>query len=98
MSRIVWDEAKRAANLAKHGLDFALSEEVLSSRFRLDIETVRGSEHRIVSIAYVLGVLAVLTLVHTVRGDTCRVISLRRASREERGFYEEWLENECDEP
>lgn len=98
MSRIVWDEAKRAANLAKHGLDFALSEEVLNSRFRLDIETVRGSEHRIVSIAYVLGVLAVLTLVHTVRGDTFQVISLRRASREERGFYEEWLENECDEP
>jgi hypothetical protein len=49
------------------------------------------------SISYALGFLAVLTVVHTGREGAARVISFRRASREEREVYDEWLENECDE-
>ena len=44
-----------------------------------------------------LGFLAVLTFVHTGRDGATRVISFRRASREEREVYDEWLENECDD-
>jgi uncharacterized protein len=39
----------------------------------------------------------VLTVVHTERDEAMHVISFRRASREEREVYDEWLENECDE-
>ncbi len=95
--RLIWDEAKRQANLAKHGLDFSAAGEVLDSRYRLDIPVRRAGERRVMSISYALGFLAVLTVVHTGREGATRVISFRRASREEREVYDEWLENECDE-
>lgn len=95
---LVWDETKRRTNLAKHGLDFADAGEVLDSRFRLDIPIVRRGEVRIQSISYVLSYLAVLTVVQVERGHAIRVISFRRASREEREAYYVWLENECNEP
>jgi uncharacterized DUF497 family protein len=41
--------------------------------------------------------MAVLTVVHTGRSGATRVISFRRASREQREVCDEWLENECDE-
>ncbi|MDO9315860.1 MAG: BrnT family toxin [Burkholderiaceae bacterium] len=96
--RLIWDECKRQANLRKHGLDFADAVEVLGSRFRLDIADPRGSESRVLSISYALGFLAVLSVVHTERDGAARVISFRRASRDEREVYDDWLENECDEP
>ena len=95
---LVWDETKRRINFAKHGLDFADAGEVLDSRFRLDIPIMRRGEARIQSISYALGYLAVLTAVHVERDHVIRVISFRRASREEREAYYVWLENECNEP
>ena len=93
-TRLVWDETKRQANLAKHGLDFANAGEVLESRYRLDISAVRGGETRIQSVSYALGFLAVLTVVHTERDGATRVISFRRASTIEREAYDAWLESE----
>lgn len=96
--RVIWDEAKRRENLAKHGLDFADAGEVLDSRYRLDIPVVRQGEARTQSISYALGFLAVLTVIHTEREGATRVISFRPASDKEREVYDAWLENECDEP
>ena len=67
---------------------------VLESEFRLDIETIRNNEQRTQSFAYVFNFLAVLSVVHT--GKEQRIISFRRASREEREVYHEWLANEFD--
>lgn len=92
--RLIWDEAKRASNLAKHGLDFANAHWVLDSAYRLDVEVVRGGEWRWLSFSYVAEVLAVLTLVHTEREDAVRVISFRPASSEESEVYLDWLESE----
>jgi uncharacterized DUF497 family protein len=91
-------QAKRYSNLIKHGLDFANAGEVLDSHFRVDIEVVRSGELRIQSVSYALGLLAVLTVVHTERDGATRVISFRPASSIEREVYDAWLENECDEP
>lgn len=93
-TRLTWDEAKRAANLAKHGLDFAQAHLVLDSAYRLDVDVVRGGELRVQSFSYVLDVLAVLTVVHTDRDGAARIISFRRASSVEREVYREWLESE----
>lgn len=79
-----WDETKRRVNLAKHGLDLAQAAEVLESRFRFDVAIVRADEARTLSMSYALGFLAVLTVVHTERDGSTRIISFRRASREER--------------
>jgi uncharacterized protein len=92
-ARLTWDEAKREANLAKHGLDFANASWVLDSEIRLDVIVVRRGEERIQSFAYVFDRLAVLTLVHTARDDAIRVVSFRTASQEESEVYHAWLED-----
>ena len=96
-TELAWDEVKRRENISKHGLDFVDASEVLDSRFRMDVSVLRGGETRIQSFSYALGFLAVLTVVHTRRGGTTRVISFRPASKIEREVYDEWLENEYDE-
>jgi uncharacterized protein len=95
---MAWDERKRLANVAKHGLDFADAGEVLESRYRLDIPVLRAGEWRVLSISYALGFLAVLAVVHVNRGGRVRIISFRPASAKEREYDDHWLENECDEP
>lgn len=97
-TRLIWDDAKRIANLAKHGLDFTDAGEVLASRYRLDVTVVRHGESRIRSISYALGFLAVLTAVHTARDGATRMISFRPASTIEREVYDVRLENECNDP
>jgi uncharacterized DUF497 family protein len=93
-ARLIWDEAKRRENFAKHGLDFSDAGEVLDSRYRLDIPVVRQGESRVLSLSYALGFLAVLTVVHTERDGAARIISFRHASNKEREVYDAWLENE----
>jgi uncharacterized DUF497 family protein len=93
LNALSWDERKRAANMAKHGLDFAHAQRVLDSPYRLDVETLRHAELRIQSFAYVFDMLAVLTVVHTPRQQSSRVISFRKASREECEVYYEWLQS-----
>ena len=97
-AKLSWDETKRPINLRKHGLDFALAGAFLDSRYRLDIPVVRSAEPRTLSMSYAMGFLTVLTVVHTARVGSCRIISFRRVSREEREAYLVWIENECDEP
>jgi uncharacterized protein len=89
-----WDELKRQKNIIKHGLDFVYADCVLENQFRLDINTIRNHENRTQSFAYVFNYLAVLSVVHTGNGK--RIISFRRASREEREVYHEWLANEFE--
>ena len=91
-----WDEFKRQQNLLKHGLDFANADYILESPFRLDVDTFRSGEYRIQSFAYVFDALSVLTVVHTDTDSIQRIISFRRASREEREVYHEWLAKEFE--
>ncbi len=92
---VIWDENKRRANLAKHGLDFRDAAEVLESRFRLDVPVVRNGEERIFAIAYSSKYLAVLVTV-VKDGDTVRIISFRHTSEEEGEVYYDWLENDFE--
>jgi uncharacterized protein len=84
-----WQEAKREANLAKHGLDFILAPLVHEADFKLSIPSPRGDEARWVDVARVEGELIVLALVYTMRGEATRVISLRKANRKEKRRYEQ---------
>jgi uncharacterized DUF497 family protein len=82
-TRLIWDDAKRASNLTKHGLDFADAAWVLESDIRLDVTVQRHGEERTQSFAYVFGRLAVLLLVHVAREGATRIISFRTASEDE---------------
>jgi len=88
-----WDEAKRLANIEKHGLDFCDAKLVYESKHRLDIPVIISGERRIMAFAYVFDFLAVATLVVARRGKVVRCISYRRAHKDEREVYYEWLAN-----
>lgn len=93
----VWDEVKRQKNLQKHGLDFCDADEVLSSPYRFDVQTIRNNELRTQSFAYSFGRLLVLSLAHIENEEQVRIISFRRASREERESYYEYLQTNFNE-
>ena len=96
MTRYTWRESKRQANLAKHHLDFVDADMVLANPYRWEIDSPRRSQPRKQVFAYVFEVLAVLTVVYA--GDRQpQIISFRRARRDEREAYHEWLETGFDD-
>jgi len=95
--QITWDQAKRQSNYSKHGLDFVHAREVLQSYYFLSVLVQMKGEDRIISYAYAMNYLCVLTLVHTHRYDQIRIISFRKANQKEADFYFEWLANEWHE-
>lgn len=94
--KLLWDEAKQISNLSKHGFDFADAEQVLNSRYRLDVMVWRNGEKRVQSFSYVMNQLAVLTVVYLERENTYRIISFRTASKIESEVYYEWLANQSN--
>lgn len=83
---IEWDEAKRLANLEKHGVDFAAALD-FDAATALTVEDSRFDygEIRLQSLGYIGKVLHML--VYTRRGDGRRIISLRRAGKKEIEAY-----------
>jgi uncharacterized DUF497 family protein len=83
-----WDAAKNAANIAKHGIDFADAIRIFDGLTleRPDVRREYG-EPRIVAFGVVDG--RELAVVYTVRGGRRRIISARRAHSRERKAYRE---------
>ena len=85
-----WDEAKRAVNLAKHGVDFADAVGALEDPLNLTLEDGDAlGEQRFITLGY--GFCGrILYVVWTERGqDTLRIISARRADPGEARAYRE---------
>ena len=86
-----WDPAKAIANLRKHGVRFSDAEAVLYDTHALTIEDPDAAdEARYVSIWQDTGGLLVV-VVYTYRNDHVRLISARRANRQERMAHEKNL-------
>ncbi len=86
----VWDPAKAAANLRKHGVSFPEATTAFAdpnSLTALDPDHSDSEERLILLGASTRGQL--LVVVHTERGDTIRLISARKATRKERKTHEE---------
>ncbi len=82
-----WDEAKREANLKKHGLDFFVAHLVFESPEKITYRLKTGPELRFLDLAFVELKGAILALVYTMRNGDVRFISFRHASRKERRAY-----------
>lgn len=81
-----WDENKRRSNVAKHGIDFADAEDVFKDPAAFTYRSSGSSgEQRYVTIGAVRGV--VIAVVTTLRQETIRIISARRARRSEKQSY-----------
>lgn len=81
------DENKRTYNLEKHGIDFIDAIALFDDPNRIELENIREGEKRLQTIGIVHDV--VLFLVYTSRGSKKRIISVRRASKNERKAYEQ---------
>lgn len=85
---VEWDPKKAASNLRKHRIRFADSVAVLEDERAITLRDSEEDEERWVSIGSdSLG--RVLVVIYTVRGHRIRIISARRATRQERTQYEE---------
>jgi uncharacterized DUF497 family protein len=82
-----WDPAKAQSNLHKHGVLFLMACEVFKDGSRLEHADVSGDydEERWI----VLGRVGqkILSVVYTQRGQRIRLISARRADRDEQRTY-----------
>ena len=84
--RYEWDEAKRLSNIQKHGIDFVGIERVFSGTTvtilddRFDYDESRFST---------LGILngRVLVIAHTETSELIRIISVRKATKNEEADY-----------
>jgi uncharacterized DUF497 family protein len=81
---VEWNEEKAASNRRKHGIDFDEAIEIFYGTSLLR-RSDRNDEERWLAIGESEG--RVVTVVFTWRGDTLRIISARRARRNERRAY-----------
>lgn len=92
-----WDEYKNRSNIRKHGLDFAEAPEVFKGpmKARADTREDYGEERWIA-----MGLLRnrVVAVAFSPRaGDVIRIISFRKADRNERAEFEEAIEDRLGE-
>ena len=84
--KVVWDEAKRRANLRKHGLDFADAEQVLAGiTYTIEDRRFEYGERRFITFGMLRD--TVVVMAHTETPATLRVISMRKATRYEQILY-----------
>jgi len=86
--RVRMGREKRAANLEKHGYDFADADLVYDNPAKFTIPSARSGESRLQDVAMMKVNGLILTLVYVVRGYNIRIISFRKASRRERRAYD----------
>lgn len=88
--RFEWDETKAATNLRKHRVSFEEAASVFADplAYTFDDPDHSVGENRLLTFGLSqLGRL--LVVAHAERGRAIRIISARRATRHERGIYEQ---------
>lgn len=87
-----WDENKRLSNLRKHGIDFIDATVV----FEGETVTVEDDRFNYGEVRFItLGLLEsrVVVVVHTERENKIRIISVRKATKNERTEYFQQIAN-----
>lgn len=85
--RYTHDPKKRAANLKKHGYDFADAPQVIESAATVTFEDRRFDygEQRFITLGMLRGVVVAIATAET--DEEVRVISMRKAERNEEEIY-----------
>lgn len=84
-----WDEQKEKTNIKKHGLDFETAARVFDDENRLEWYDEIHSEYedRYITIGLIDGIACVIMVVYTDREEAIRIISARKATKQEREMY-----------
>ena len=88
--KLEWDIQKDRTNFEKHGLYFEDAKLVLDGQTYTFLDDRRDyGEERFIT----LGTLAarIVVLIHTMRGDKIRIISMRKANEREQKIYQKRL-------
>jgi uncharacterized DUF497 family protein len=89
MFKFEWDDQKAASNLAKHGVSFDEAVSVFGDARALTFSDTDHSEFEDRSRTYGLSnKTRLLVVVHTERHHSIRIISARKATRYEKGIYQ----------
>ena len=81
-----WSEAKRAANLEAHGLDFVDAPLVFEGvTFTFEDDRFSYGEQRFVTLGLLAGIP--VSIVHTESEHEIRIISFRKATQHETQIY-----------
>jgi uncharacterized DUF497 family protein len=87
----VWDENKNSANIKKHGIDFNDALVIFENPLLIKINDRRDyQEKRWIALGKMMQLVVVV--VFTIRADSIRIISIRKANRTERKIYHESLQ------
>ena len=88
--RFEWDELKAVSNLRKHGVAFEEAASVFSDPLAYTVGDPDHSvgEQRLLTFGFSQSG-RVLVVAHAERGRAIRTISARKATRHERGIYEQ---------
>lgn len=81
-----YDPAKSASNLSKHGIDFDQAQALWDDPWMLEAPAKTEDEPRFLSIGKIGE--KHWAAVWTPRGEAVRIISVRRARKEEISYYE----------
>lgn len=81
-----YDPNKSAANLKKHGIDFEEAKALWDDPCAITADTPNETEPRFLVIGQIGGMF--WTAVITYRGETIRIISVRRSRKNEVSHYE----------
>ena len=88
-----WDENKSKTNLVKHGISFETAKLVFEVPYALSIQDQhKDGEERWQTIGLIYGIV-ILLVAHTFHEqdgiDVIRIISDRKATRQERNHYDQ---------
>ena len=90
--RFEWDENKRLANLERHGIDFVGVESVFENETRTIVDDrFDYGEVRFVTFGFLNG--RVVVVVHTDFEDGIRIISVRKATKNEQQKFFKKIRN-----
>jgi uncharacterized protein len=86
LMRFEWDEAKRESNILKHGIDFVDVKNVFEGETVTIIDDrFDYAEDRFITLGLLEG--RIVVIVHTETDDVIRVISARKATKNEEVIY-----------
>jgi uncharacterized DUF497 family protein len=80
-----WDEAKRLANLDKHGIDFVDAQGLIDGRPIVTTHSAYTDEERYITTGIIEG--RFMTVIWTRRNNQIRIISARRSRDAEERAY-----------
>jgi len=85
-----WDEHKDRANFEKHGLRFEDAEHVFSGPcVTFEDDRFDYREERLITLGALAG--RVVVIAHTPEDNGSRIVSMRKANRNEKRIYQERL-------